>query len=372
MRRRAPGALARRCELWSQAPRAPRARWSSRLDVVRNVRQQEARPAPRAGCRSGSEQERLPRLAAALERGDHPGAHERRLSRPRRRHDGHERLLMEKPRHDHRHGTPPPEEPPRVGGLEGGEARVRVSLLVGRRGRAGRCGQSALEFLGAQLEGAAYSILDPLEQASIDDGAGACQGHGTQLAPGFPAWGRRGAGRSPLATSDSGVRAGRPSTSSASTRPAAHRFVGAVIDAVSVRIFAPGDMYCFVPTGALVLGPGVLDDLRLGGRRKRATCWARPKSSTFTMPVSVKKMFEGLRSRWTTPRSCAQVLARRAADDRDHEPPRPGRAAAPAVALASTRAARPGRRHYWLGVVRRALPPSSSSICSKVLPQEVL
>ena len=37
--------------------------------------------------------------------------------------------------------------------------------------------------------------------------------------------------------------------------------------------------------------------------------FARPKSSTFTLPVGVTLMFDGFKSRWTMPRSCAASSA---------------------------------------------------------------
>ena len=56
--------------------------------------------------------------------------------------------------------------------------------------------------------------------------------------------------------------------------------------------------------------------------------FARPKSSTFTVPPSRTLMFAGLRSRWTMPRSCAASSASaicRAIADRFVERNRPAR-----------------------------------------------
>jgi hypothetical protein len=69
-----------------------------------------------------------------------------------------------------------------------------------------------------------------------------------------------------------------------------------------------GAMYGTVPT----IAPSV-DRVAVGSVLPAPaggpTHFARPKSSTFTRPSSLSMTFAGLRSRWTTPRSCAAESA---------------------------------------------------------------
>ena len=75
-------------------------------------------------------------------------------------------------------------------------------------------------------------------------------------------------------------------------------------------------MYAAVPRiipACVIAGVVIVGDLRARSTDDRAPCgsiaFARPKSSTFTVPSARTLMFAGFRSRWMMPCSCAASSA---------------------------------------------------------------
>ena len=76
-----------------------------------------------------------------------------------------------------------------------------------------------------------------------------------------------------------------------------------------------GDMYAAVPrimpacviAGVVIVGD--IDEIRRRARPTGSIAFARPKSSTFTVPSARTLMFAGFRSRWMIPCSCAASSA---------------------------------------------------------------
>jgi hypothetical protein len=65
-----------------------------------------------------------------------------------------------------------------------------------------------------------------------------------------------------------------------------------------------------VPTVSSAEGSGVTARRLSGLSTDVSTTFASPQSSTYTSPKSPTMMLSGLRSRWMTPRACANSMAR--------------------------------------------------------------